>query len=360
MSIVRRHPVVATCIVVVALLVLAAGYRVVSNSGRSSHGPMQAPVITAPVSEVTFIDRIRGIGTAKANESVTITAKVTETVRSVNFEDGKVVKKGDVLVELTNGEEAASLAEAVANLQEAEKQHDRIADLAKRGNASNAALDTQLRQRNAARARVSGIEARMKDRLIRAPFDGVLGFRQVSPGTLVQPSTAVATLDDIHIIKLDFSVPEIYISALRSGLDISAKSDAYPGREFHGKVTTVDSRVDPATRAVAVRAEVNNPDQLLRPGMLIAVDVIRSSDKVLAVPDRALVPVQDRQYVFVVEGGKARAVQVEIGRRKPGAVELVTGPAVGTPVIVEGLVRVRDGVAVEVREQIEAFKSLVH
>lgn len=357
MSIVRRHPIAAAGLVILALLLAAVLYRMLGGGHDDVRPVAAAAVVLAPVSDVTFIDKIRGIGTAKANESVTITAKVTETVGRINFEDGDRVRKGDVLIELTNAEESALLAEEKANLQEADLQYARIAGLAKRGNASNAQLDAQTRLRNAARARVNASEARLKDRLIRAPFDGVLGFRQVSPGTLVQPATPVATLDDIHVIKLDFSVPEVYISALRAGLAIVAKSDAYPGREFHGKVTTVDSRIDPATRAVAVRAEVDNPDLLLRPGMLITVDVIRARDKVVAVPEQALVPVQARQYVFVVVDGKAKAVEVEIGRRKPGAVELLKGPKVGTPIIVEGLVRVRDGVPVTVKGEVAAFSS---
>lgn len=357
MSILRRHPIAASAIVIVAILAVVGGYRVVSNDSRPKGGALRAPVTLAPITEVTFVDRIRGIGTARANESVTVTAKVTETVSRINFEDGDVVKKGDILIELTKAEEAASLAEEKAILREAEQQYERIADLAKRGHASNAHLDTQLRARNAARARVNGIEARLKDRLIRAPFDGVLGFRQVSPGTLVQPSTPVATLDDIHVIKLDFSVPEMYLTAVKTGLEISAKSDAYPGREFRGKVTTVGSRIDPATRSLAVRAEIENPEHLLRPGMLIAVDVIRSADMVKAVPDNAVVPVQERQYVYVVKDGKAQQVEVKIGRRKPGAIEILDGPAPGTEVIVDGLVRIRDGVAVDVRGKVAAFKE---
>src|SRR5690606_8296233 len=134
--------------------------------------------------------------------------------------------------------------------------------------------------------------------------------------------------------KLDFSVPEIYIASLKPGLEITARSDAYPGRVFRGKVTTIASRVDPTSRAVTVRAEVENPNFLLRAGMLITVEVIRSRDTVHAVPERALTPMQDRQFVYIVENGAAKAVEVEIGRRRPGAVEIVKGPAVGTPIIV--------------------------
>ncbi len=355
MTLIRQHPIMSAVIAVAAIVLLFGGYALFGSKTSDNFEMMAVPVVLAPISEITFVDKIQGIGTAKANESLVLTAKVTETVRKVNFEDGMTVTKGDVLIELTNAEESALLAEAQANLKEAELQYNRIADLAKRGNASRAQLDIQTGLRNAAKARVDAIAARMSDRLIRAPFSGILGFRQVSPGTLVQPSTAVATLDDISIIKLDFSVPEIYIAALRPGLDIVAKSAAYPKQEFIGRVTTVDSRVDPTSRAVMVRAEVANPDLLLRSGMLITVEVIRSRDKVIAVPEQALVPVQNRQFVYTVENGSAKQIEVEIGRRRPGAVELIKGPPVGTEIVIDGLVRIRNGVPVSIKEKQQAF-----
>ncbi len=346
----RRHPVllaVAAALLGILALVLV---KMMGGEERPERGARAVPVVVSPVSRVPFTDSISAIGTAKANESVVITAKVTETVRRVNFEDGMMVEKGDVLVELTNAEESALLAEAQANLTEAELQYQRTADLVQRGNATRARLDEVTGLRNAARARVEALEARLADRLIRAPFSGVLGFRRVSPGTLVMPGTEIATLDDIDIIKLDFSIPEAYLASIRPGLQVVAESIAYPGREFVGEIKTVEARIDPSTRSVSVRAEIRNSDRLLRPGMLLTVSVIRSRDVLPAVPEAALVPIQDRQYVFVVKDDAVVQTEVEIGRRRVGYVEIVKGLALGDPVVVEGTIRLRDGVPVTVRQ----------
>jgi len=347
LAVVRRHPVAIGFMIV---MVLAIGLRLVGNDDRPERSGVATPVIVTAVAELPFVDQVEALGTTRANESVVITAKVTETVRRVNFHDGQVVEEGDILIELTSGEEAALLEEAKANLVEAELQYERVADLVSRGHASRARLDEQTGIRNSALARVGALEARLSDRLIRAPFAGVLGFRRVSPGTLVTPGTDVTTLDDIGVIKLDFAIPEVFLATMRPGLEVKALSAAYPGREFSGIVRTVESRVDPTTRAVQVRAEVDNSDFSLRPGMLLTVAVIRSREALVAVPEAALVPVQDRQHVYVVEDGRAVQKLVEIGRRQPGYVEIVSGLAVGERVVIEGTMRLRDGIQVTVQE----------
>ena len=229
------------------------------------------PAVLASVSPDEFVDRIEAIGTLRSNESLIITAKVTETVRALHFEDGARVEEGAVLAELTSDEEAAQLAEARSTHAEASQQYDRVQKLFAEGTVSRSQLDRATADRDAARARVEALEARLADRLIRAPFAGVLGFREVSPGTLLQPGDTITTLDDVSVMKLDFSVPEVFLSTLRPGLEVLARSAAYPDRSFEGRVRTVESRVDPVTRAVTVRAELANPGELLRPGMLLTV-----------------------------------------------------------------------------------------
>ncbi len=345
----RRHPI---AVIAAAVLAIVAGFvlwRVILANGGDQRPMMPAQVVVAPAGPVLFIDSIEAIGTARANESVMLTAKVTDTVRRINVADGAVVEKGDILVELTNDEESALLAEAKANLTEAEQQYARISDLVSRGSYSRARLDEQTAARNAARAKVEAIAARLKDRLIRAPFAGVLGFRQVSPGTLVQPNTPIISIDDIDIIKLEFALPEIYLGALRPGLEVIARSAAYEDREFAGRVTGIDSRVDPATRTVTVRAEIDNPDHLLRAGMLLTVMVIRERADRLAVPEEAVIPVQDRQFVYVIKDGVAHQRDVVIGRRQPGYVEIIKGLKVGEIVAIEGIVRLFDGAPVTVQ-----------
>ena len=176
----------------------------------------------------------------------------------------------------------------------------------------------------------------------------------MSPGSLVRPGDQITTLDDIDVIKLDFSVPETFVALIRPGLEVRARSAAYPDRRFAGRVTSVDPRVNPTTRTVRVRAELPNPDHALRPGMLLTVDLIKNRRDALSVPEQALVPVGDRQFVYVVDGvGEARRVEVEIGSRRPGTAEVLRGLAEGDRVVVEGAHRLRPGSRVEVTDPVE-------
>lgn len=348
-----RHPLLTIFLILAVALVAVTARKIMTLEDRVSGRPsFGTPTVTvARVSVATLVDELEALGTATANESVAVTAKVTETVRRVNFSDGMEVGKGAILVELTNAEEQAQLAEYRANLAEAEQQFDRISGLVRRGNAAESVLDQQTEAVDTAKARIDGAIARLNDRLIRAPFAGILGFRRVSPGTLVTPNTIIATLDDISVIKLDFPVPEIFIAAVRPGQEIEARSAAYPDMTFSGVVSTVNSRVDPATRAVTVRAVLPNQDHLLKPGMLLSVVVFKGSSETLVVPEEALVPVQKRQFVFVVgDDGVARRRQVTIGRRRPGRVEILDGLKLGERVITEGAMKIRPGSKVRVLE----------
>src|SRR5690606_5022507 len=243
--------------------------------GGAGLGAQQPPlVVVAPVKRQPLYDVVEALGTAQANESVTLTAKVTDTVRRVNFEDGDYVEAGEVLVELTNQEEEALLAEARANLDDAEKQLARLEDLSARGLAALSELDVARSRAAASEARLNTVVARLRDRLILAPFSGVLGFRQVSPGTLLTTNTPITTIDDISTIKLDFTVPEVYLASMRPGARVVARSVSYGDREFEGVVRTINSRVDPVTRAFTVRAHIANDDGALRPGMLLTAEVV--------------------------------------------------------------------------------------
>lgn len=303
-------------------------------------------VVVEPVSLRSFIDEIEAIGTTQANESVTLTAKLTDTVRRVNFSDGDFVEAGQVLVELTNEEQTALLAEAKANLDDSKRQLDRIEDLVRKNSVPVSQADETRARYAASKARFEAIVARLDDRLIRAPFSGVLGFRRVSPGTLVTPSAPITTLDDVSVIKLDFTVPEVYLTALSLGLHVRAESPAFPDKEFEGVVKTIDSRVDPVTRSVVVRAHIDNKERDLRPGMLLIVHVRRAEVSVLAVREAALQQVADRTFVYVAESGHADQREVHTGRREPGFVEITAGLAAGEVVVTEGLIKLRDGVPI--------------
>ena len=314
---------------------------------RRGRGGNVVSVASEPVSMREFFDIVEALGTARAEESVVLTSRVSDTVSKVGFTDGQIVKKGDLLIELESTEEEAQYQEATANLREAESQYARIADLVKRGNASTANLDAQKRRVDEARFRMEAAKARLADRRILAPFDGLLGLRQVSEGSFLSSNTTITTIDAIDVIKLDFAVPERFIATLGAGQKVEASVEAYPGRLFKGVVTTVDSRVDPATRTVVVRAEIMNKDRALRPGLLMRVEVISRSWTALAVAEEAVVPTGGKTYVFVVKEGKAERREIKLGLRRPGYVEVLEGLNEGDRVVVEGAFRLgRKGVSV--------------
>jgi membrane fusion protein, multidrug efflux system len=307
----------------------------------------QPPLVTVErARRDSLYDVVEALGTAQANESVTLTAKVTDTVRRVNFEDGEYVEAGAVLIELTNQEEEALLAEARANLDDAESQLRRLQDLSGRGLTSASELDVARSRAGAMQARFNSIVARLRDRLILAPFSGVLGFRQVSPGTMLTSNTAITSIDDISTIKLDFTVPESAIGTMTPGAKIIATSVSFPDREFEGTVRTVGSRVDPVTRAITVRAHIANADRALRPGMLLTVAVVTAERTALVVPEGSVFQVQNRAYVYSVDGDTVHQQQIEVGGRRFGVVEVLGGLKEGDPIVVEGIIKLREGARV--------------
>jgi membrane fusion protein (multidrug efflux system) len=311
------------------------------------------PVIVSAVRSVPFEDRIEALGTVRANESLALTASVTETVSALYFDDGDRVTKGKVLVEMTSAEEHAQLNEARALANEAERQYRRVQSLATQGTASKSLLDERGREWETARARLVAIESRLSDRLIKAPFSGVVGLRNISVGALVEPGDLITTLDDDTVMKLDLAVPSVYLSSLTPGLAVMATTRAYGETAFAGEVRSIDSRVDPVTRSVLVRVMVPNRDRLLKPGMLMQVVLRKDPRRAIVVPEAALMPVGRDQFVLLAlpqeAGHKVERRQVRIGSRRPGEVEVLEGLSPGDLVITHGTMRVRPGQDVKVR-----------
>ena len=312
------------------------------------HGMPPRPVVVATPRYEEFVDRIEALGTAHANESVLITAQVTEMVTEVGFEDGQVVEAGHVLIELTSAEESAKLTAAHATYDEALRQYQRVSELVQQGSDSLSHLDQSFAARDAAAARLAELRAQLSDRLIVAPFAGVLGIRSVSRGTVVKPGDEITTLDDIDLIKLDFSVPEAFLAFVQPGLEIRTSSVAYAEKSFVGRVSVVDTRIDPRTRAIRIRALIPNTDHLLRPGMLLRVELRANPQRSLSLPEQAIVPEGEHHYVFVVnQEARAQRVEVRIGRRRPGVVEVLSGLTGNERVVVEG-VDLRAGLPLQV------------
>jgi membrane fusion protein (multidrug efflux system) len=335
--------IVRICALAGALLLGACG----EPDGEAGAEPPATIVVMTRVAPVEWRDTLEALGTARANESVTLTAKVSETVRKVAFDSGDIVRAGDVIVDLSSGAQLAGLEEARAAYQEAERQLARGQELAGKQLISASQLDTQRATRDAAKARMDVVRAQLSDRVITAPFDGILGLRRVSPGSLVTPGTAIATLDDISVIKLDFNVPERFLAVLEKGQDITAHSETWPDREFAGRVASVDSRVDPVTRSVTVRGEIPNPDRLLRPGMLLSVRLYQAPRQAIVVPEIAVIQVGTEAFVYRVAGDQtASRARIMLGARRRGEVEVTSGLAPGDTIVAEGAVKLRDGARV--------------
>lgn len=253
-----------------------------------------------------------------------------------------------MLLELDTEQARANLAEAEAALKDSRSQFNRSRELFATKALSESQLDQLQATLSAAEARVAGTRSLLNDMIIRAPFAGRVGLRNISVGSFVTPGAVITTLDDTSIIKLDFSVPEVFLATLKEGMQIHASTSAYPQEKFQGQVSSIDSRLDPVSRAIVVRALVTNKDGRLKPGMFMTVKLLRNESPALLIPEQALVPEGERKFVFVVRDGKAARVEVQTGRRRPGQVEIVDGVSEGDVVVVEGTQKVREGGPVKV------------
>ena len=315
--------------------------------GGPGGGDRPATVSMQLVRMQPFADTLQALGTVRARESVTVTASVSEKVQAVHFDSGQSVRAGAPLVTLSGQAEQAALNEAAAAANEADRQYRRLAELSAQQLVARSQLDAQRATRDAARARMAQVRAQIADRTIRAPFEGVLGLRQVSPGSLVSPGTVITTLDDLSRVYVDFPMPETQLAQVGAGQAVEGSAAAYPGRSFEGTVATVDARVDPATRAVTVRGEFANADRALKPGMLVQIRVRRPERQVLLVPEIAVVQAGSDSYVYRVVDGKAERADVELGTRAGGQVEVLEGLKAGERIVVDGTGKLRPGQKVE-------------
>ena len=340
---------------VIALLAFTIYINLPAEETQTSQrGGGVTPVVVETASQQSFPIVVEALGTAVANESVNISAQQSQTVTKVLFEDGALVKKGQLLVELNSKAEQAMLNELNINITEARRQLDRIKGLAKQSAASEQLLDEQSARVDSLLARREVAQANLQEYMVSAPFSGRLGVRQVSVGSLIRPGDTIATLDDLSIMKVDFSISEVHFSSVKDGQRIFATSVAYPGEQFSGKITNIESRINPRTRSIKVRAQIPNSELKLRPGMLLQINLEKRVLNALVVPESALVPEGDSQFVFVVnDKNKAIKTQVQVGERKPGWVQITGGLDAGQNVITQGTLRVRNGSDVKVLDNQE-------
>ena len=340
---------IAASILIVAVLLIFLLPTLRGEQSEKQEIQLNAlPVKIAEVTETEFADRVEAVGSTFAYQSAEITSGVTEVVKKINFKDGQAVKKGDIIVVLRFSEEQAQLRSARASLEEQEREIARLSGLVKSGAAAVSALDTRTTQKQVAEQQIQQYQAQIADRIIRAPFDGVLGLRNISAGSLVSPQSVITTIDDLSTMQVDFTVPEVYLGQIKPGLSLTTTSQAYPNQGFAGTIAEIDTRVDPTSRAVRVRAEIPNEDRLLKPGMLLYVTLILEKAASRTIPERSLVQEGDQSFVYKVQQDSVQKTEVTLGRRKPGYVEVMDGLQLGDSVATSGLQDLDDGARVKV------------
>lgn len=333
-----------------------------AGSRRGPSGPATVEVDTVKTGRIVEIRE--SVGTVRAYESITVTAKVAGIIAEIGFEEGQSVKAGDVLVQLDAAERKAEIEQAVAEANRAVALRNEIAikleraqALSRTGAGTSAQVEDLTAQMKSlegsiasAQAQRRGAEARLEELTIRAPFAGRVGTRSVSLGAYISPGTRITSLDDLSRVRLDFSVPENLLGRLKPGQTVNATSAAYQGRRFQGSVTTIDPRVDPATRTVKLTAEFPNPDEALKPGMFLSVALeVTVKEDAVVVPEEAIVSEGLRHIVYPVKDGKVERRVIRLGQRQNGKAEVVEGLQAGETIVVLGVQRVRPGAAVIAR-----------
>lgn len=333
---------------IISLLLIMVAYVYWPADGQQSQnrrGGKPTLVKSEQATQVLFKDEISALGTAQANESVTLTAQSTDRVKSIQFEDGDVVAKSQLLLTLEHAEEKALVQELKVNLAEQKRQLRRLQDLKKQSATAESAIDTQTSLMEATQAKLEVAKIKLSEKFIYAPFAGQLGLRQISPGQLVTNDTEITSLDDLSKIKVEFQLPEKYLNRIAIGQRVSASNVAYE-EDFMGEVIAISSRLDRVSRAFTVRAIFANNQAQLRPGMLLQLKVETQAAQALVIAESAIIPINQKQYVYKIVDGKVQRIEVTIGRRKPGLVEVLSGLTEGDEIVTQGVIKVRPGSAV--------------
>ena len=316
-----------------------AGFAMPVEAGQVRVGPSQR--------------QIQAVGSLRSNESVIIRPELVGRIVQINFSEGQKIKKGQLLVQLDAAVPRAELVQMQASLALSKANYDRAQELRKRDAGTERALDEARWKLRTDEAAVKLAEVRLEKYALSAPFDGVIGLRKVSIGDFVKDGADLVNLEQVDPLKVDFRVPEVFLASLKVGQRIAVTVDALPGREFPGEVYAIDPLVDASGRAVVIRARIANPDDALRPGLFARVAlVVDERQEAVFVPEQSLVPINDQLFVFKVvdgQGGKVVAfTKVKLGERRKGEVEILEGLKPGDVVVTAGLLKVRDGMPVQI------------
>ncbi len=328
--------------------------KAADGKGTDAKGPAKGPGGPVPVEVVELRpvpvqESITAIGSLRSNESVVLRPEVSGRIATIGFRDGQPVRRGQLLVGLDATLNEAEVAQARAEFDLATSSLRRTEDLASKNFVSSSAQDQAASNVQVAEAKLRLAEARLAKMRIVAPFDGVVGIRNVSIGDYVKDGAELVNVEDIRTLKADFRLPERYFPQLKAGLLVELTADALPGSRYAGAIDAINPRVDASGRSLEVRARLDNTDGRLRPGMFARVKVLLGErPNALMVPEEAVVPLGDDFFVYTVADGKAKRVRVKLGVRREAQVELLEGVRAGEQVVTAGIRVQRDGQPVRV------------
>lgn len=319
-----------------------AGGAAATRAPGPARGGTQAPrgpvgVEAARAERVSLSETVSTVGTLRANESVVVKPEIAGRIDRIGFEGGSLVRKGALLVVLDATVAAAEAEQIRAELALARSHYQRTADLARQQFVSESARDQAASNLKVVEAKLKLAEAKLAKTGIRAPFSGRLGLRNFSVGDFIREGTELVVLEDVSQMKVDLRLPERFLGQLRQGQSLALEFDAYPGRRFEALLEAIDVQVDANGRSVVARGRMANPDGLLRTGMFARVSLtLAQRANAVVVPEEALVPVGEQQYVYRIDEGKAVRQRVRTGLRRDGKVEIVEGLRGGEQVVTAG------------------------
>lgn len=337
----------ALMIIIVAALVVMAGCKKEGAGGPSGGEMPPTQVETVRVAPRSLANQFETVGSLRAQESAVIRPEIDGKITAINFTEGQHVAAGSLLFSLDSALAQADLNEAKANLENSRRADARARELAAKQLISRADQDKAASDLGVDQARAASAHTRLDKTQIRAPFDGVVGLRQVSAGDYVKSGDALVDLVRMDPIEVDLRAPEVVLSSLALGQAINLGVDSFPDKVFTGTVVAIAPTVDLAGRSVLLRARLANSDGKLRPGMSARVQIVLGTNpNALMVPEQAIWPNGDEKMVYVVKDGVAKLVPVTLGVRQPGLVEVVTGLKAGDEVITAGQLKLFDGAKV--------------
>jgi len=353
----------------ICLLIAIGGFVFgikVLQIGKMMSTPMVMPpttVSSAVVKEEDWAPTLSAIGSVSAVQGAVVSAELGGVVAEINFQSGGVAKKGDVLMRLDSSAEEAQLHTAEADLELAKANLERERDLAARKVVSKQELDTAQSTFGQKQGAVDNMRAFITKKQIRAPFDGMLGIRQVNVGQMINSGQQVVQLTALDRVYVDFALPQQNLPQLAAGYEARVHADSLPGREFKGKVTAINSMVDNVTRNISLQATFDNPDHELHPGMFVKVDVILpEKSKTLVIPGSAVSYAPYGNSVFVIDKKKdpktgkesqsLRQAFVRIGEARGDFVAVTEGLKAGDVVVSTGVFKLRNGMPVVINNDL--------